>query len=159
MLRDSGSSAAARASRVAAAAGLPSRSSCAPRWNHSYTPPSGGLSGTAVPSPSRRPAHRCAAGPAHGPPTIDTVPESSSRSSVSVTGLDVRPFRALTYREQDPEHLARVSSPAYDLVTPAGRDRLAGAHPHNVVRLILPLVEPDRGGVADRVTRGRKSVV
>src|SRR3712207_8406352 len=57
-------------------------------------------------------------------PTIDLVPESSSRTSASTTGLDVRPFRALTYRQQDPEHLARVSSPAYDLVTPAGRDRL-----------------------------------
>ncbi|MGY2084709.1 DUF1015 domain-containing protein [Blastococcus sp. SYSU DS0539] len=58
-------------------------------------------------------------------------------------GLDVRPFRALTYRERDPEYLARVSSPAYDLVTPAGRDRLADADPHNVVRLILP--QPDTG--------------
>jgi uncharacterized protein (DUF1015 family) len=71
------------------------------------------------------------------------VPASSSpRSSASTTGLDVRPFRALTYRQQDPEHLARVSSPAYDLVSPAGRDRLAGIDPHNVVRLILPVPEP-----------------
>lgn len=54
------------------------------------------------------------------------------------TGLDVRPFRALTYRQQDPGHLARVSSPAYDLVTPDGADRLAAADPHNIVRLILP---------------------
>jgi len=50
----------------------------------------------------------------------------------------VRPFRALTYRQRDPAYLARVSSPAYDLVTPAGRDRLAETDPHNVVRLILP---------------------
>jgi uncharacterized protein (DUF1015 family) len=56
-------------------------------------------------------------------------------------GLDVRPFRALTYRQHDPEALARVSSPAYDLVTAAGRDRLAAAHPHNIVRLILPHVD------------------
>ncbi|SHG14253.1 DUF1015 domain-containing protein [Geodermatophilus nigrescens] len=54
------------------------------------------------------------------------------------TGIDVRPFRALTYREQDPGHLARVSSPAYDLVTPDGAERLAAADPHNIVRLILP---------------------
>jgi uncharacterized protein (DUF1015 family) len=54
------------------------------------------------------------------------------------SGLEIRPFRALTYRRRDPEHLARVSSPAYDLVTPTGRDRLAGADPHNIVRLILP---------------------
>ena len=61
-------------------------------------------------------------------------------------GLVVRPFRALTYRRQDPEQLARVSSPAYDLVTPAGRDRLADADPHNIVRLILPHAEPGAGG-------------
>ncbi len=53
-------------------------------------------------------------------------------------GLDVRPFRALTYRQQDPGHLARVSSPAYDLVTPDAAARLAAADPHNIVRLILP---------------------
>lgn len=74
------------------------------------------------------------------------MPESSSRSSASTTGLDVRPFRALTYRQHDPEHLARVSSPAYDLVTPAGRERLAAADPHNVVRLILPLGGPASAG-------------
>jgi len=82
------------------------------------------------------------------------VPESSSsRSSASAAGLDVRPFRALTYRLQDPEHLARVSSPAYDLVTPAGRERLAAADPHNVVRLILPLATPETGSTADPVQR------
>ncbi|SOD97212.1 DUF1015 domain-containing protein [Blastococcus haudaquaticus] len=75
------------------------------------------------------------------------MPESSSsRSSSSATGLDVRPFRALTYRQQDPGHLARVSSPAYDLVTPSGRERLAGTDPHNVVRLILPRVDGTTGG-------------
>jgi uncharacterized protein (DUF1015 family) len=56
----------------------------------------------------------------------------------------VRPFRALTYRQRDPGHLARVSSPAYDLVTPAGRERLAAADPYNIVRLILP--RGDAGG-------------
>jgi len=69
--------------------------------------------------------------------TITVVP-TSSESQSSATGLEVRPFRALTYRRRDPDHLARVSSPAYDLVTPAGRDRLADADPHNIVRLILP---------------------
>jgi uncharacterized protein (DUF1015 family) len=76
---------------------------------------------------------------------------SSSRSSASATGLDVRPFRALTYRQHDPEHLARVSSPAYDLVTPAGRDRLADTDPHNVVRLILPVAGP--GGTGEPAAR------
>jgi uncharacterized protein (DUF1015 family) len=69
-------------------------------------------------------------------------PSPESRSPAVATGLEVRPFRALTYRQRDPGHLARVSSPAYDLVTPAGRDRLADADPHNIVRLILPLAVP-----------------
>jgi uncharacterized protein (DUF1015 family) len=64
----------------------------------------------------------------------------------TAVGLEVRPFRGLTYRQQDPEHLARVSSPAYDLVTPVGRDRLEDADPHNIVRLILPHVEHAHGG-------------
>ena len=63
---------------------------------------------------------------------------SESRSPAAASGLEVRPFRALTYRRRDPGHLARVSSPAYDLVTPSGRDHLADADPHNIVRLILP---------------------
>ncbi len=79
------------------------------------------------------------------------MPSSPSRSlPEGAAGLDVRPFRALTYRRHDPEQLARVSSPAYDLVTAAARHRLAAADPHNVVRLILP--EPtgaeDAGGAA-----------
>lgn len=53
-------------------------------------------------------------------------------------GLQVHPFRALTYAVRTPEQLARVTSPAYDLVTSTGRERLAATDPHNVVRLILP---------------------
>ena len=66
---------------------------------------------------------------------------ANSYASGAATGLEVRPFRALTYRQRDPDHLARVSSPAYDLVTPAGRNRLADADPYNIVRLILPQVD------------------
>lgn len=72
-------------------------------------------------------------------------PSADSHASGAATGLEVRPFRALTYRRREPEHLARVSSPAYDLVTPAGRDRLADADPYNIVRLILPRVDPSEG--------------
>ncbi|MCW2700902.1 MAG: uncharacterized protein JWQ45_2437 [Blastococcus sp.] len=67
--------------------------------------------------------------------------------SGSAAGLEVRPFRALTYRHREPEHLARVSSPAYDLVTPAGRARLADADPYNIVRLILPRVDAPAVGM------------
>jgi uncharacterized protein (DUF1015 family) len=73
------------------------------------------------------------------------VLSSSVDAPSPATGLEVRPFRALTYRQRDPGHLARVSSPAYDLVTPADRDDLAAADPHNIVRLILPRVEPAPG--------------
>ena len=73
------------------------------------------------------------------------------------TGLEVRPFRALTYAAHDAERLARVSSPAYDLVSAAGRERLAGTDPHNVVRLILPHVDPSDGPPGDRAARGRRS--
>jgi uncharacterized protein (DUF1015 family) len=76
---------------------------------------------------------------------------SADVPSPQVAGLDLRPFRALTYQRRDPGHLARVSSPAYDLVTPGNRDRLADADPHNIVRLILPRVEPGAG--ADAVPR------
>jgi uncharacterized protein (DUF1015 family) len=72
---------------------------------------------------------------------VHSSPEPDSPATA--TGLEVRPFRALTYRQQDSGHLARVSSPAYDLVTAEGRERLAAADPHNIVRLILPLVELD----------------
>jgi uncharacterized protein (DUF1015 family) len=65
------------------------------------------------------------------------------------TGLEVRPFRALTYRQHDPGHLARVSSPAYDLVTPDGRERLAAADPYNIVRLILPRGDADVSAAGD----------
>jgi len=79
------------------------------------------------------------------------ITSSDARAPSSATGLEVRPFRALTYRRRDPEHLARVSSPAYDLVSPTGRARLADADPHNIVRLILPLVDrpaAEPGGTA-----------
>jgi uncharacterized protein (DUF1015 family) len=82
---------------------------------------------------------------------------SANTPPYSATGLDVRPFRAVTYREHGPQHLARVSSPAYDLVTAAGRDRLAATDPHNIVRLILPHVEPAPGPDLSRPDRDRRS--
>ena len=63
----------------------------------------------------------------------------------------------MTYREHGPQHLARVSSPAYDLVTAAGRDRLAATDPHNIVRLILPHVEPAPGKDLSGPDRDRRS--
>jgi uncharacterized protein (DUF1015 family) len=89
--------------------------------------------------------------------TIEVVPSTPADAPpAGPAGLDVRPFRALTYRQHDPENLARVSSPAYDLVTAAGRDRLAAADPHNIVRLILPHVER-RGGAGQSVRDGQSA--
>jgi uncharacterized protein (DUF1015 family) len=93
-------------------------------------------------------------GPGGTAPTIPIVLSSSAEyPRPAATGLEVRPFRALTYRQRDPGHLARVSSPAYDLVTPDGRERLAEADPHNVVRLILPRVAAAPGGTASDALR------
>jgi len=86
---------------------------------------------------------------------VPSPPPTSS--SAPATGLEVRPFRALTYRQRDPGHLARVSSPAYDLVTAAGRDRLAEADPHNIVRLILPRLEPVPAGVDPVLTSAEQA--
>jgi uncharacterized protein (DUF1015 family) len=84
------------------------------------------------------------------------VPSSPAdrRPSDHATGLEVRPFRALTYSSPDPAHLARVTSPAYDLVTTEGRDRLAGSDPHNIVRLILPQVDERSAPASDPVAGG-----
>jgi uncharacterized protein (DUF1015 family) len=83
------------------------------------------------------------------------VPSSPAPPEPPVpNGLEVRPFRALTYRQRDPEQLARVSSPAYDLITPADRECLANADPHNIVRLILPRVDPGIPAPGDRVPGG-----
>ena len=83
---------------------------------------------------------------------------SSSASPVSAaTGLEIRPFQALTYRQRDPDHLARVSSPAYDLVSAEGRQRLAAADPCNIVRLILPGVEPTVGAAVGETPAQRSA--
>jgi uncharacterized protein (DUF1015 family) len=87
-------------------------------------------------------------------------PSSPQPPDPAATGLEVRPFRALTYRRRDPGHLARVSSPAYDLVTPEGRARLADSDPHNIVRLILPLVPggPDGDGLHRSVEQAARTL-
>jgi uncharacterized protein (DUF1015 family) len=85
------------------------------------------------------------------------VPSTSADDTSLPAGLDVRPFRALTYSDHTPERLARVSSPAYDLVTVSGRDRLAAADPHNIVRLILAHVDPRNGQDTSRSGADRRS--
>ncbi len=64
----------------------------------------------------------------------------------SPAGLDVRPFVATRYR--DPAQLPHLTSPAYDLIPPDERERLAEADEHSIVHLTLPTF-----GAADAARR------
>jgi len=55
------------------------------------------------------------------------------------------PFRAVRYTTRERSVLARLTSPAYDLIDPDGREVLEQTDPHNVVRLILPRADPSGG--------------
>jgi uncharacterized protein (DUF1015 family) len=59
----------------------------------------------------------------------------------SHAGLDVRPFVATRYG--DPAQLPQLTSPAYDLIPPADRERLADADEHSIVHLTLPTFGAD----------------
>ncbi len=74
-------------------------------------------------------------------------PESSPAGSpaASPPGLILSPFRAVRYTTRDRSVLARLTSPAYDLIDPDGREVLERTDPHNVVRLILPRADLDGG--------------
>src|SRR5437868_8839991 len=60
-------------------------------------------------------------------------------------GLVLRPFRAVRFAVAD---LAAVTSLPYDLVGEGEVHRLLAAHPNNVVRLILPYINPPIPGHA-----------
>jgi len=53
----------------------------------------------------------------------------------------IRPFRALRFAPETVGDLSSVVAPPYDVLTPAGRARLAARHPANVVRLDAPAEE------------------
>ncbi|MGI8533237.1 MAG: DUF1015 family protein [Geodermatophilaceae bacterium] len=71
------------------------------------------------------------------------------------SGLVLSPFRAVRYTTRDRSALARVTSPAYDLIDPDGQDALERTDPHNVVRLILPRDDP--GARHDRYARAART--
>jgi uncharacterized protein (DUF1015 family) len=56
------------------------------------------------------------------------------------------PFRGLRYAVPEGAELARLTSPPYDVIDEDERRELEDAHPHNVVRLILPRDEESRPG-------------
>ncbi|MFZ5851696.1 MAG: DUF1015 family protein [Actinomycetota bacterium] len=70
-------------------------------------------------------------------------PREATGRPGSPTTLELRPFRGVRYdtgRLPDP---AAVTSPPYDVIAPENAAELAAAHPHNVVRLILPGADGD----------------
>jgi uncharacterized protein (DUF1015 family) len=63
----------------------------------------------------------------------------------------LEPVRAILYPEGvDP---ALVTSPPYDVISPAERQRLAGLHPDNIVRVILPEDAPEDDATNTRPRR------
>lgn len=63
----------------------------------------------------------------------------------------LEPFRAIMYpRGVDP---TLVTSPPYDVIPPAERQRLAALHPDNIVRIILPEDTPQDDATNNRHTR------
>lgn len=63
---------------------------------------------------------------------------------------ELAPFRALRYSEQAGP-LGDLLSPPYDVISDAERERLAGLHPHNFVRIELPApgADPYSSAAAD----------
>ncbi|MBA3418649.1 MAG: DUF1015 family protein [Geodermatophilaceae bacterium] len=87
-------------------------------------------------------------------PGPEPLPAGSSVSSPP--GLELSPFRAVRYTTRDRSVLARLTSPAYDLIDPEGREALERTDPHNVVRLILPRADP--GGGHDRYSQAARTL-
>lgn len=67
----------------------------------------------------------------------------------------VRPFRARMYRHEPGQDLSALTAPPYDVVTPAQRDALLAADPHNVVALELPDGPLDPEVPGNRYENGR----
>ncbi len=67
--------------------------------------------------------------------------------------VEIRGFRALRYVNLTPQEMGEVSSPPYDVFTPALRRRYYERHPRNVVRLIQGEILEGEQGDAGRVAR------
>lgn len=65
---------------------------------------------------------------------------------------DVQPFRGVRY-SQNAGDLAALTSPPYDVISPAEHERLESSHPRNVVRLILGRDAPDDTSTSSKYTR------
>lgn len=72
-------------------------------------------------------------------------PRRTGPSDTPPSSLVLSPFRAVRYATTDRSVLARLTSPAYDLIDTPSRVALERADPYNVVRLILPRPDPRTG--------------
>ena len=79
-------------------------------------------------------------------PATGLVPPDGGPAGDAAAGLVVRPFQGLRYDPARVSDLARVTSPPYDVIDPDSAADLERLDPHNVVRLILPREDSDRGG-------------
>ncbi len=67
---------------------------------------------------------------------------------------DFRPFKALRYNPNQVS-LQEVIAPPYDVISPAGQNRLYNQSPYNCIRLILNREEPGDAENHNRYTRAR----
>lgn len=69
------------------------------------------------------------------------MPIAGSQTPGTEQGLELFPFVATRYR--DPQRLAVLTSPAYDLIEPSEREKLARSDEHSIVHLTLPTFGAD----------------
>ena len=90
---------------------------------------------------------------------MQPAPESSD----APPRLRLQPFRALRYETDRLDDLWAVTAPPYDLLDDDTTTNLLAAHPHNVVRLILPRRQaspaPAYAMVADLLSQWRRAGV
>lgn len=70
---------------------------------------------------------------------------------------DVQPFRGVRY-SPDAGDLSALTSPPYDVISPAERTALEARDPHNVVRLVLGRDEPGDSTTANKYTRAHDAL-
>jgi len=72
--------------------------------------------------------------------------------------VDVRPFHGLRHAGLAPDKIGEVTSPPYDVFDPEMQRAYHERHPHNIIRLILGLIEPGETDDAGRIGRAAKCI-
>jgi len=70
--------------------------------------------------------------------------------------VKVAPFKGIIYNKEKIQHLDKVMSPPYDIISPKQQDQLYEKSPYNFVRLILGKQKPDDNDKNNRYTRAKK---